>query len=508
MVAASPSLHKPLAHEPLVHEPQTHEPLSLLRLGLACYQQGNLHGALDHFGQIPPQAMPLPALVWSGLCEFQLAHYAEAAHYFQQARMVEPWQAGHSYNLGLSYHELGDLQAAYQAYSHAISLQDDHAEAYNNRAIIEAAQGNYRAAVIDYSTALSLDESLLDARFNRAVAYAEQLAYRQAIAEYQQVLLSDPGHTAAHFALGVANLILGNWPLGWQQYEGRWECPELALKRPEIDALRWDGLMPLTGKRVLLHWEQGFGDTLQFCRLAHCLHDAGADLTLVVQPELYPLLLGLDGVDRVVDKLTDHAYDYHLTLLSLPAALDLQLGELPGHYPYLQPPEAYLQRWRHALGPRLRPRIGLAWRGNPLHHNDRRRSLPLALLLEQLPPQLDYYLLHPELTDQEAQLINQTTGLSIQPPLLPLGDFADTAALCHELDLIISVDTCLAHLAGAMGKPLWLLLPFNPDWRWLLGRDDSPWYPGARLWRQPAPDDWHSVLGRIAAALQQHDHSH
>ena len=479
-------------------------PQSLLRAALSNLQQGALHEARAQLQQLLAKERSLSAVLWSAICEFQLADYPAAIGLFQQAVELEPRQASHYYNLGLSYHELGRLEAAYEAYTQAIALQDDHAEAFNNRGIVQAAQGHYSSALVDYTTALLLDETFIDARFNRAVAYSEQLLYHKAMAEYHAVLKQAPEHTAARFALGVANLILGNWPLGWHQYEARWDYPELSLKRPKVDAPLWDGLMPLQGKRFLLHWEQGFGDTLQFCRLAHCLHDAGANLTLVVQPELYPLLLGLDGVDRVVDTLTDNTYDYHLTLLSLPTALDLQLGELPGHYPYLQPPEVYLQRWRHALGPRLRPRIGLAWRGNPLHHNDRRRSLPLALLLEQLPPQLDYYLLHPELTDQEAQLINQTTGLSIHPPLLPLGDFADTAALCHELDLIISVDTCLAHLAGAMGKPLWLLLPYNPDWRWLLGRNDSLWYPDARLWRQPAPDDWHSVLTDLAHSLQQH----
>lgn len=477
-------------------------PQALLRSALASLQQGALHDARALFQQLLAKERSLNAVLWSAICEFQLADYPAAIDLFQQAAALEPQQASHYYNMGLSFHELGRLDAAYEAYTQAIALQDDHAEAFNNRGIVQAAQGHYSSALVDYTTALLLDETFNDARFNRAVAYSEQLLYHKAMAEYHAVLKQAPEHTAARFALGVANLILGNWPLGWHQYEARWDYPELSLKRPKVDAPLWDGLMPLQGKRFLLHWEQGFGDTIQFCRFAPRLEQAGAEVTLVVQPELLHLLGSLDGISHLRTQHDGSAYDYTLPLMSLPSALDLQLSELGCEQAYLQAPANQPGHW--IKGSKLQ--IGIAWRGNPGHHNDHRRSLPLAQLLTALPEGADYVVLHPELNDAEASVVATTSRLHISPH--PLHDFADTAGLCANLDLVISVDTSVAHLAGAMGLPLWLLLPYNPDWRWLLQREETPWYPSAHLLRQEAGHGWPELLSRLKAQLITFIESH
>jgi hypothetical protein len=256
----------------------------------------------------------------------------------------------------------------------------------------------------------------------------------------------------------------------------------------------------LSGRKILLYAEQGYGDTLQFCRYVPQIAALGAAVILEVQPPLVALLADLEGVAQIVaagKPLPD--FDYRCALMSLPHALQTTLETIPRTTPYLQSDVGRAKEWRSVLGERLGPRIGLAWSGSPIHDNDHNRSMALAPLLAALPAQFQYVSLQKDVRANDREALESSSNL--ENVARELHDFSDTAALCESLDLVISVDTSVVHLCGALGKPCWLMLPYHPDWRWLLERDDSPWYPSVRLYRQRWRGDWSGVLARVGADL-------
>jgi hypothetical protein len=261
----------------------------------------------------------------------------------------------------------------------------------------------------------------------------------------------------------------------------------------------WLGEEPLAGRSILLHAEQGLGDALQFSRYAAVLHEQGARVSLLVPPTLRSLLArSLPGVAVVDGGAPLPPHDRHCPLMSLPLALGARAPEPLAPSGQLQADPARVARWANWLGPRTGPRVGLVWRGNPAHRNDRRRSLALAALLQALPAGPTYLSLQqPPLQDEGRML----AAAGVRDPADRIEDFDDTAALCQCLDLVVSVDTSVAHLAAGLGRPTWILLPFAPDWRWMIEREDSPWYASVRLLRQGPDRAWASVLARLAHAL-------
>jgi hypothetical protein len=303
-------------------------------------------------------------------------------------------------------------------------------------------------------------------------------------------------------------LLAGDYERGWRQYEWRWKVePLMSVKRDFAQPL-WLGDAELNGRTLLVHAEQGLGDTLQFCRYVPLLAAAGAKVVLQVPRPLQSLLSTVAQSATVIalgEPLPE--FDFHCPVMSLPLAFDTRLETIPTRIPYLYADESKARAWRDALGPRTRSRVGLVWAGNPRkdqlrgNHLDRMRSLRF----EQLEPLLgisavDFYSLQLG-ADAIAQLRAHALCARVIDRTEALKDFSDTAALMENLDLVISVDTSVVHLAGALGKPFWLLNRFNTCWRWLLDREDSPWYPTARIFRQPAFGDWDSVLAETASAL-------
>jgi hypothetical protein len=258
----------------------------------------------------------------------------------------------------------------------------------------------------------------------------------------------------------------------------------------------------LKGKTILLHGEAGYGDTLQFCRYAKLVAAMGARVILEVQPPLAPLLSNLEGTHQVLPKGgTLPAFDYHCPLLSLPLAFKTDLDTIPADIPYINSDAARVAVWRDKLGKKTKPRIGLVWSGNPKQKNDHNRSLALAELLPLLHDEAEWISLQQEVRAADIELLAQRT--EIRHFGEELKDFADTAALIELMDVVVTVCTSVAHLAGAMGKPTWILLCFNADWRWLLDRSDSPWYPTSRLFRQTSIGNWESVVNRMRQELMQ-----
>ena len=286
---------------------------------------------------------------------------------------------------------------------------------------------------------------------------------------------------------------------GFIDYEWRWKLEKNKLDQRIISKPLWLGKDSLKGKTILLHSEQGLGDSIQFCRYASLVKNLGAKVLLEIPEHLTHLLKNLDGVDILIEKGNSlPSFDYHCPLMSLPIAFNTELNSVPNSDAYLKASEAKIEIWSKLLGLKTKTRIGLVWSGNANHKNDRNRTISLQELVEILPTQLEFICLQKEIRINDKENLENSCIKHYEKQII---DFSDTAALCHLMDLVICVDTSAAHLAGAMGKPTWILLPYVPDWRWLLDRDDSPWYNSVKLYRQNEDRAWAPVLELLVGDL-------
>lgn len=311
-----------------------------------------------------------------------------------------------------------------------------------------------------------------------------------------------PGDLPARFDLAETALLQGDFERGWREYRWRYSLEHTTRIDRKVQRVRWDG-RPIPGKTLLIHDEQGYGDSLQFIRMVPwAKQKSGATVILEVNPDLLPFARRMPGHDLVVVRgELPPAFDLHCEMMSLPMVMGLKLSDLPGQMPYLSADPDRVKLWRDKLKTLPRPLVALVWAGRPTHHNDANRSVKLA----DLAPLADV----PEVTfiavqkgPKAAEALDPPGGLKIVSLSDEIADFEDTAAILSVADLLISVDSSPVHLAGALGRPVWVLLPFIPDWRWLMGREDTPWYPATRLFRQSAPGDWPGVVQRVAEALR------
>jgi tetratricopeptide (TPR) repeat protein len=470
---------------------------------VALHQGGDLPAAEVRYRQIlglePGHADALHHL---GLIAYATGSLDDAAGLIGESLRRTPANAAAHANLALVHHARGDYAAALAECDAALRLQRHYPEAHYNRGNALRELGRLEDAIASYERALRLRPDFLGPLVNRARTLRDLGRFGAALAGNARALALAPDLAEAHLNQAMIHLLQGDFARGLPEFEWRWRDAQLAAARRDFAVPRWHGDADLAGRTLLIHAEQGLGDTLQFARYAPLLAAAGARVVLEVQPPLKNLLRSLPGGIEVVargDALPP--FDLHCPLLSLPLALGTRLDSIPAAVPYLQPDTSRLASWQARLGPASGPRVGLIWSGNPDHNNDRNRSLPLAALAPLFRPELEFVSLQPAIRAADLETLHD---LSL--PLRHFGDdlhdFADTAALASCVDLIIAVDTAGAHLAGALGRPLWLLLPWLPDWRWLLGREDSPWYPTARLFRQPRTQDWASVLNAVARCLE------
>jgi tetratricopeptide (TPR) repeat protein len=403
---------------------------------------------------------------------------------------------------GNALHSMGRHEEALVSYDRALALQPDSVEALNNRATALHSLNRFEEAIASCDRALALRPEYLEALHNRGNALRDLGRHQEALASYARALALRPNYGEAHCGQSLVYLALGDFPRGFSEYEWRWRTRPPIMTPRNFSQPLWKGDADLAGKTILLHAEQGLGDTLQFCRYMPMVAARSARVVLEVQPPLKPLLGSLAGVAQIFaqgESLPD--FDLHCPLLSLPLAFDTRLETVPASIPYIAAPPDRAALWASRLGPKVGPRVGIVWAGSAKHGYDRNRSIGLAPLLVLAASDIALVSLQKELRAPDRDL------LGAHGDILCLGEefaeFADTAAVIAELDLIISVDTAVAHLAGAMGKPVFILLPYAPDWRWLLDRTDSPWYPTARLFRQKQPGDWDSVIARVRAALAE-----
>ena len=436
-----------------------------------------------------------------------LKRHQEAIESFHRALAIEPADARALNDLGVAQEGVGRPEDAVASYRRALAVAPQHAGAHHNLGNALKALGGHEEAIESFQKALAIMPDFAEAEINLGAALQALNRHRAAIASFRRAQALRPDFAEAHWNESLAALCLGDFEAGWPKYEYRWLRKDAAPRR-SFDRPPWRGEGDLGGKTILLHAEQGFGDTIQFVRFVPPVVRLGATVVLEVQQSLVALVAGSLGVllpgheDRVTvvgrgDPLP--TFDVFCPLLSLPLALATTVSTIPAAVPYLEPPPERVAAWRARLVGGRR-RVGIAWSGQPAHINDRRRSIPLAALAPLLSrPDIDFYVLQNQVRDGDREAMEKTPGLTYLGD--ELADFADTAALASLMDLVISVDTSIAHLAGALARPLWVLLPFSPDWRWMLDRDDSPWYPTARLYRQPAIGDWDAVIARVAAAL-------
>lgn len=423
-----------------------------------------------------------------------------AVRCFSRAIGIDPGYAKAYYNRGNALQALKRHDEAVKDYDQCIALQPDDDVALVNKGNALLSQNDYASAVEAYDRAIEVNPDVAAYHNNKGNAFLGLKRHDQALGAYEQAVQVDPLEKDAHFNQAICYLLTGDLRRGFQKYEWRWKTEDMAKLKPQFSQPAWTGQEAIAGKRVLLYCEQGLGDTIQFVRYARRVAGLGARVVLVVQPPLLELMKRLDGEGELVaDGSPIPAFDYHCALLSLPRIFATELASIPAHERYFFPEEAKVAAWEKKLGNKTRPRLGLVWSGRPEHKNDSNRSLGLADFLRAIPQGFDLVCLQKELRPQDRDTLSSRPDIRFFGD--ELKDFSDTAALCESMDLVVSVDTSVAHLAGAIGKPVWILLPFVPDWRWLLDRDDTPWYPSARLFRQPAAGDWPGALAQVHQAL-------
>ncbi|NTW52807.1 MAG: tetratricopeptide repeat protein, partial [Chlorobiaceae bacterium] len=443
--------------------------------------------------------------------------FAEA-HYNRGAALMELQQQGaaiESFDKAISlnplYHEAyanrGDAlkalkrpEAALECFERAIAIKPDFAEAYSNRGLLLQELNHFDAALTSFERAIAIKPDFAEAYSNRGVLLEKLKQLDEALACFDKAIALKPDFAEAYWNKSVVLLLKGELRPGWELYEWRWKRETVVVPKRSFTRPLWLGKESISGKTILLYSEQGFGDTIQFCRYTTLVAGLGAKVILESEMPLAALLKQLDGLSELVVKgssLPD--FDFHCPLLSLPLAFNTDLSSIPYPRRYLKSDPDKLEHWKKRLGDKTTPRVGLVWSGNSAHSNDVNRSIPLSTMRKHLPEGFTYVSLQKEVRQSD----NPT--LESNPGILHFGDeledFTDAAALCDLMDVVITVDTGIAHLNAALGNPTWVLLPFSPDWRWMLDRVDSPWYSGVRLFRQQEQNDWSGAFGMLNSAM-------
>jgi Tfp pilus assembly protein PilF len=427
----------------------------------------------------------------------QKADWPGAAKILEEEHSVHPENPEALHLMGIAAHHVGLSETAVGFVESAIRLKPDDPRYYNDCGEIYRKMGRLGAAIARFRRALSLNPQFYTAHNNLGSAFLEEGKIKQAIDCFQYVISKDSKNPNAHWNLSLALLLTGRFKEGWDEYEWRWESTQKTIKK-SFSQPRWDGSF-LSNRTVFISYEQGFGDALQFVRYIPLIqNERGGKVILECRPELTRLFQCIPGVTLVEIGVSPPAFDFQIPIMSLPRVFKTTLDNIPAQTPYLSVEPGLERHWHKRIKNSHAFKVGLSWAGNKSHVNDRNRSCSFEIfhpLFET--PGVEFY----SLQKDEAG----TTPVSDMPWIDFSGDitdFADTAALIRSLDLVISVDTAVVHLAGALAKPVWTLLPFIPDWRWLLERKDSPWHPIMRLFRQPSPGDWNSVIRQAADELE------
>jgi tetratricopeptide (TPR) repeat protein len=484
----------------LAHNPENFDALHLL--GFLNFQRRQLGKALELIdAALRVDKGCAAALLNRGRILHAMGRFDEALASYSDALKIEPSNAEMLNVRGVALLDLDRPHEALESFEDALTLNSDYVEALGNRGNAMLKLNRPQDAIASYDVALRLAPEHPQVLTNRANALRRLDRPVEALSNVEAALASQPSYPEALFEASLAKLTLGQFHAGWKAYESRWATRAFAPHRRDFIAPLWVGEQPICGKTILLHAEQGYGDTIQFARYAALVAERGARVFLEVHPELVRLLSRMRGVEAVVARGQPlPAFDFHCPLLSLALAFDTTSDTIPSGVPYILPSRAEIAAFERRL-PSRRPRIGLAWAGRRSHTNDLSRSMSpktLSPLFGTLDVQ--FVSLQHELGAEDGDFLRD------HPEIFrfaeKLTDFAETAAIISLLDIVISVDTAVAHLAGALAKPVFVLLPFAADFRWTRKRADSPWYPTARLFRQKSFGEWGAVVAAVHDELR------
>jgi tetratricopeptide (TPR) repeat protein len=509
----------------------------LSSLGITLKHNGRLEEALNVFDKAV-QLKPDDAELWKQLGGVlaALARHADALLSYQQALKLNPrhWEA--AYQSAVLLHQLERFEEALLHFNLCDKLQPDHAPtllmrgrslrglkrfeeclADTRRAhrldptdpvtcnnVGDALQwlGRYQEALQWFDKALELRPNFVEVLLNKGISLLQIHRFNEAFETFDRVKVLDPKDARAAYHLAHLQLLTGNFEAGWAAREARWMMPDFSTEYPNLSQPKWLGQESIEGKTILIHVDEGLGDVIQFARYVPMVAARGARVILVVQDALCSLLSGLPGVSQCLPfpAGTLPAFDMHCPIMSLPLALGTRLETIPSATYLPRVAAERVQAWNNRLGPHNRLRVGLVWSGNPKQGNDLNRSMPLRSLTRLLDVDATFVSLQKDPRPDDKALLRDRTD--IVDLTVHFTDFAETAALISCLDLVITVCTSTAHLAGTLRCPTWILLPYLPDWRWLLDRDDSPWYPTVRLFRQNETRDYANVLDRVRDELR------
>ncbi len=425
----------------------------------------------------------------------------EAEALYERVRAVDAVNVDALTNLGTIYLQRGRYERALETFEASLKRNRRQVNALFNAGLALQGLRRYDDAIRTYRQAVALDPRHYSAHNNLGNAMKEIGEYDAALASFAQALRFKPDHPSANWSVGAIHLLRGDFAAGLPLLEWRWKVAGIEDATRRFTQPLWLGKEPLTSKAILLHAEQGLGDTIQFCRYAKLAAEVGATVVLEVPASLVAFMRTLrHDVTVVAQGEALPPFDCHCPVMTLPLAFGTTLTTIPAAPAYLGVDEARRAGWRDTLGPKSRPRVGLVWSGRPTHLKDHGRTIPLEALRPLLAEPAEFHALQTEF--RETDRVTLLHSPQIKTWAHRLTDFAETAALAAEMDVVVSVDTSVAHLAAAIGRPTWILIPYSPDFRWLLEREDSPWYPTARLFRQPKRDDWPSAIEKVVGALR------
>jgi tetratricopeptide (TPR) repeat protein len=475
-------------------------------LGTALHDQGRLDAAVTCYARaaaLAPDSVETLANFGGALCD--RGEPDKAAAQFERALALRSDHIESLNGLGIALRKQGRIEAAIAQFERALALRPDQAETHNNLALALEDLGRLDEAVFHYEHSLKLVPTQAETHNNLGNALEHQGRLEAAMSSYERALALKPDYAEVHYNRGLLLLLRGEYERGWAEYEWRWRCKDNPDTR-EFARPKWAG-EPIEGRTVLIHAEQGFGDIFQFLRYVPAVGERSANVLLAVPRPVIRIADNMPGVSTVLsqgDSVPE--FDFHCPLLSLPHAFGTTMETIPNVVPYLTPPCDASAAWTRRLSSCSELKVGLVWSGNPVNKLNPQRSIPLAML-EPLwaIAGIRWFSLQ---VGQPATDVELEPKVPIEDLSPFLTDFAETAAAISHLDLVISVETAVAHLAGALGRPVWVPLAFVPAWRWLLGREDSPWYPTMRLFRQGRPGDWAAVIQRLAASLMQVSKGH
>lgn len=476
-----------------------------LNLAEQALSAGDMPRAQSIFAQILAVVPGEPrALNGLGVVAFRADRLQEAEEYHRRAIAAFPGNPAFHNNLALVCSRAGRAAEAVECCRRALALSPQTVQLHNNLGTMLKAAGQLEGAVESFRRALALEPNYGNARYNLANALVQLKRMDEADAEYRRALELAPDDAEVRYNHALLRLLLGDFAQGLPGLEWRWGLP--GFSRPNFPQPQWRG-EPLAGRTILLLGEQGLGDAIQMIRFAPLLKRAGATVLVACRPALHALLASAGGVDRLLpySHVAAESFDFHVPLLSLPGAFGTTLDTIPAEVPYLAAEPARIQRWQLELAETSDFKVGIAWQGSRDYVLDVFRSIPLAAFAPLAEcPGVKLFSLQKGHGHEQLVAAGQRLGIvDLGTRLDNEGHaFVDTAAAMMSLDLVITSDTAIAHLAGALGVPVWVALPLVPDWRWLLDRQDSPWYPTMRLFRQSRQGDWGDVFSRIAGELK------